>query len=789
MAMLANSIYIGSVSTPLYFYSNRSVEMGSLNGLFSVDTIGNELSVDTFSFTVRYNPTAANLVYAPIGKDGYKDTNGKIYRLSANGRTSAKDYLTDLTFGVPVYWYVNNSFFSKGYIKSVERTAKYAWKITCISGIGLLDSKTHVGGIYSGETFKNIAKSIIGDAFSYSINSTLGNVQMYGHLPYDTARNNLHRLLFAVGASMVRNSSSTDYTLKFLESTTTSVPSSRIAINGSVETQLPTNRVEITEHNYDQIASAEEATLYDNVSNATPNSADNVTVVFNEPMYNLTATSGLTINESGANYAIVSGYGVLTGKKYNHTERIIVYDKSGGDTKRIKRVTENHLISGVNSWNVAYRVMDYYSSAKTVKAKIMLSGEKCGQNLSFTDSFGDATTAFLESMTVLVTSVRGATCKMISGFTPEHYGNNYTAYTLFNYDSETPSYTYTITQGGVHRFLLVGGGQGGTGGYKGADGMAGYAGNTEDNPDFDRGDLVSYYGTFYEYVGVNLLEFDYYKIFYRSDHENTAPKGGKGGAPGTPGKIYIVDLNLAVGDVVTITPGAGGSAGAQNGGIGGLGAASTIQVTGSVNLTVSSDSGTVLGGGYHDALTGITFARRGSIGLDGADGGLGGEVDADGGRGAENGGAGAGINFYNYDYEVFWYGGSGGAKHQNQASASYYCNLGGGGGSGAAWGANGNNGGTGSSTFSGGAVFTQAKGANGANATAPTSTAQYGKGGDGGNGGGGAGNAGEMNICGNGYDPQYSTINFAAKAVGGNGSAGATGGHGCVVMYYNETEE
>ena len=40
---LINDIYIGSVSNPAYHYSNRSIVLNSLNGVFTVDTIGNEL--------------------------------------------------------------------------------------------------------------------------------------------------------------------------------------------------------------------------------------------------------------------------------------------------------------------------------------------------------------------------------------------------------------------------------------------------------------------------------------------------------------------------------------------------------------------------------------------------------------------------------------------------------------------------------------------------------------------------------------------------------------------------
>jgi len=756
VALLANEIYLGSISAPLYYYSNNSLELGSANGSFSVDVLGNELSVDEFSFTVRYQ-FDANLIYAPRGAKGYRDANGKIYRLAKGGiaqylrfvprnRDALVDsngdyyqvfagyvvgnYLTDLVYGTPVYWYIGGAFFSKGYVKTVERIAKYAWKITCVSGIGLLDSKTHIGGIYKNASFYSIAKSIIGDSFSFSCDAAVKNVAMWGHLPYDTARNNLHRLLFAVGASIVRGTAANDYNIQFLTENTVSVPPDRISINGSVQTQLPSNSVEITEHAYTEIDTVEPQVLFDNTSGSV---ADHVTVTFQEPVFDL-ASETLTINESGANYAVVSGSGVLTGIPYTHTERIVSFDESNGEPVRVRRVTDNHLISFANSMNVARRVLSFYKSSRNLKAKIMLNGEKCGNNLDLFDAFGAATSGYLQKMTVLPTSVIGASCEIVEGYSPEGGGNNYTRYHPI-YQTGTwnpPEWTKMM------RILLV---QGGTGGQGGFNGDGGYT------PTYIEG------GGLYEWV-------------YRNQEQSS---GGAGGKPGSPGKIAVYDIYDESGiESVSVTVGAKGIGGAYNGGLGTDGGETTAVITfvGGRTMTLSSADGAVNPNGYYSSLNAKTYAKAGVRGTDGGNGGKTDTIDYYGNKGGDGesgdslesyaGGAGGeGAQFYGDGYSVWASGGGGGGA------------------------AMGHSGGAGSDASCSSGSGTGGDGGDGADALIAIDAEYYGYGGNGGNGGGGGGNAGGSRTVSN-----IVHLYPGDAGTGGKGSPGADGGAGIAVCYY-----
>jgi hypothetical protein len=75
-------------------------------------------------------------------------------------------------------------------------------------------------------------------------------------------------------------------------------------------------------HAFYQTTNDQTVTVFDNTNEA---AADHLTVIFNQaPVYDLQVASGsLTINQSGVNYAVVSGMGVLTAKKYTHTQQIV----------------------------------------------------------------------------------------------------------------------------------------------------------------------------------------------------------------------------------------------------------------------------------------------------------------------------------------------------------------------------------------------------------------------------------------------------------------------------------
>ena len=772
MALLDNDIRISSITAPTHRYNNAVITSGSAVSETMVDIIGNELSIDNFSLIVRYvTPrdiiyapqgkqgylTADNKVlgvgkvfvslYAPWGKDGYKTSDGKVYSL-ANG--NAKDYLTDLVFGTPVWWYCDSSFFVKGYVKSVERVGKYSWKINCVSGIGLLAEKMHGGGLYNGTTVGTIVNSIIGGSFGYSIANDVANITVYGHLPYDTARNNLHRVLFSCGAIIKRGTQYNDYTIGFPDNTVTVIPASRIAMGGSVNYQLPSNTVEVTEHSFFKTPNDKTVTLFDNSASVY---AEHLLVQFREaPVYDLQASDGLTVVESGVNYAIVSGYGILSGKPYAHVQRIVrISEKADTEPERIKRVDSNELISSVNSNNVARRVLNYYKSSKTVKAKIMLANESCGAVISTVDAFGDSVNAIIRKMSVKPTTVKGADCELVDGYTPGNNGNNYQHAAVIS-----ASGTWTVPAGvNQIRVALIGGGQGGQGGACGAGGEGTDGG-------------LTYYNTKsgdYTHAGCT-----YY------NQQQATPQGGAGGTGGAAGNVCVFDKRVNEGETLTIAIGVGGAGGAgavgsydrqsSPGSDGAFGTDTTVSGTFGSLSSASGGNST----GYNDPISGTTYALDGDVGIDGANGGRT-DTQTDFGDSGNAGLPGGNLGDYT--------GGAGGAGYKESKSYDNMACSGGGGG-GAAYGANGGNGTAGRKVWpydmDGGA------GGDGANAADPANTTAYGHGGTGGNGGGGGGNGGGVETY--EYQTENFVINGGKGGKGGNGSAGGKGGDGAAIIYF-----
>ena len=780
MALLENDIRIGSISAPTHRYNNSVIESGSAVSETMVDVIGNELSIDNFSLIVRY-ASPRDVIYAPVGYeaymttegklygcgkmfvslyspwgvDGYKTSDGKVYSL-ANG--TARDYLTDLVFGTPIWWYCGSGFFVKGYVSSVERVGKNAWKIHCVSGIGLLAEKMHGGGLYNGETVAALVSSIVGGSFRYSIANDVASITVYGHLPYDTARNNLHRVLFSCGAIVKRGTQYNDYTIGFPDTTTTDIPSSRIAMGGSVNYQLPSNTVEVTEHSFFKTPNDQTVALFDNSASVV---AENLLVKFsNAPVYDLQTTAGLTIKESGVNYAVVDGYGILSGKPYAHVQHLVrISEKGDNEPERLKRVSNNELISSVNSANVAKRILNYYKLAKTVKAKIMLTNENCGAMVSTTDAFGDSITAIIRKMSIRPTTVKGADCELVSDYVPGNYGNNYQRRAVIS-----ASGTWTVPNDVSQiRIVLIGGGHGGHGGN---GGECGYGGS----------DALTYYRNEGTAPSGNV----YVDRGWYYSSQSTA-HGGDGSYGGGGGKVAIYDKSVSPGEVVTATVGVGGVGGA--GGVGGnnnraieptdgqAGTNGTDTVVSSASIGTLSSTNGIVGNGYYDAITGEAYALNGGSGTRGGDGGQT-DVNTDDGDSGANGlpGSDCGANT----------GGAGGTGYIGAIGLVQNATASGGGGGGAAFGING---GAGKSYRNPGGEFNlyYADGGDGANAVKP-SKPSYGCGGDGGHGGGAGGNGagGAMN-----HDFwEYDDLIPGNGGKGGNGSDGGDGGDGAVIIYY-----
>lgn len=187
-------------------------------------------------------------------------------------------------------------------------------------------------------------------------------IQIYGWLPVDTRRNNLHQLLFCCGVTVAKDADG-NMVFGFPDTETIKdVPDSRIFLGGNVDYMTPATRVEVTEHAFMRLPSDTTVTLYDNTDGT--GAADHTLIIFQEaPVYDLKVSGSLRIIESGVNHAVVSGTGVLTGRKYTHTTKIISRDTGATGDQKTVSVTDVTLVNVANSDNVAKRVLSYQLTA------------------------------------------------------------------------------------------------------------------------------------------------------------------------------------------------------------------------------------------------------------------------------------------------------------------------------------------------------------------------------------------------------------------------------------------
>lgn len=681
----------------------------------TMSLISETLTADEFDF-VAYGTKTSEAFLVTEGE--FLVTEGEFYVIN----TGSVDL--SVTYGTPVTYYENGTLIGKYYVYEVEQLSKTSFKFVCYSAVGLLIHQKHFGGIYSGERASDVISDILWGQ-SYSVETSAGNVLLYGHLPIQSKRDALRDVCFAIGANVFKDPNG-DIFIKFNKDYTPSnIPDNRVYKNNrSFKKKTYATTVNVTEFSYYALPSDPTITLFDNTGLA---AADNLLIEFDNPCHDLDFGT-LTEVESGANYAIVSGNGTLTGQEYTvRTQTISKTTNSDAVETRQVNVSDNHLISGANSRNVLARVSSYYSMERELKSDIVVNGEICGSPYNITGIDGTKKTGYLTSLDSLFSSVRKATGKFVLDWSPSNFGNNFENYVIL---TGSGSWDSSVATGAI-RVVLGGSGAGGQGGQGGEN--SGY---------------------------FNSLGFD--PAWTKTEENN----GGAGGQGGSGGKVLIVDIDSPSGSYSyncgTGGAGGAGTAGADTPSEGASGGASVHTTFG----IYDSNSGDVLDGGYINPLATIDsekyFSMSGSNGYNGANG----KALSDGfGEFPTNGddftdgvntwtGGGVGTSTYNAGRTAAGTGGSGG---------------------GAAYGANGGAGSNGYQALD--SQYIGGDGGSGASAASPAYTLFLGAGGNGGHGGGGGGYGG---IGFNGG----TTTNSGAAGQGGAGSNGSSGGNGYIIVFY-----
>lgn len=612
------------------------------------------------------------------------------------------------------------------------------------SVLGLYDTQDHTFHKNSG-TGSFIAGPVVGGNSQYVIDFTvdpgIGNQPVYGWLPYDTKRNNLHKILFAYGLSALKDGNGDVYFTNIKNVSPTAILDEDVYNEGSIARASYASSVNVTEHIYTYDASVDLTELF----NTNGLTVTNQLVRFSDAPINTSSlvASGLTVSESHVNYAIVSGNGTLSGKPYQHYTVLASKQNSLVTGERAINVTDDTLVSEINGPGLLDALFNFYTNGYTIKNSIVLTYQKCGNRYKFKDPFKSYASAYLASMAITGSNKVKAECEFIAGYSPK----TVVPYSYEHYVILAGGGTWNVPQvaidNGRMTVVLIGGG---SGGQSGAAGSVGY--NTG--------------AQLYRWTDI---ESDPTAITTHGE----GGEGGLGGTGGSGGKVLVVTLT-------TIQSSYSYSAGSSgNGGVRSSDHSTRNAGQAGGNTTFgsySSANGSVIAGGYTNIFTGITYATSGVNGVRGGNGGsyevVDGVLSFDG-------------ESVTFDGVTYTGGSAGVSRTDNYRNSAY-----GGCGGGAAVGNNGLDGDDcvfivdypNHNLHVGGGV-----GGAGVNGLDGDPGSLYGCGGNGGHGGGGAG-AGGSAVYDNTQPWGGGGDAGAAGYRAGDGGAGGGGMSGCIIIYY-----
>lgn len=690
--------------------------------------------------------------------------------LSVTVETESKALLS-FEIDDPVTYFYRDNKRGTFYLQSVTQVAWNKYDLYATSAIGLLMKRVHRGGIYSGTSAESLLSSICGP-IPFRMQTRFSSSKLYGWLPYvkppaSSARDNFMKVLFALGATVTEDLDGALKIEELWDGVSGDAQKNRMGQGASVVREGKVTSVSLIEHQW--VQGGDQTDLFEGTA------AQGTEIVFDEPMYNLTA-SGFSILERGANYAKLSaGSGTLRGTAYVHNTRLIETKILNSSTENVISVEDQTLISLVNSFGAAKRLANYYKCLETIDAPLVYNLENPGELLTTYHPFDKTNvSACIKTEEITMSNKLKSQSTLLVGFTPirQEGSESYEYHVVL-----TGSGTWTVPEGTTSvRAVLIGAGGAGFDGSPGGD-------STETWEDEE-----------IKTTRINLTA----PTTSASDSSNvsnrgagTPGNGGAGGAAGTPGKVYEVTFSPSSGSRISYACGVKGT---SNGALGG---ATTFG-------SYSSNSGSTSSAGYTDIISGITYAKSGDSGADGGKGGSGADGESVGGvSGGKQEPSGSATRS---DSDT--------QRRSNismdiDATANFSLGAAGGGGAG---GNSGNNLGTPGGDAEVGSVrlsittgYINAfvypnKGGTGGDGADGADASVYGCSGSGAGGGGGAG--GDSSASSN-VSAQYYVYNItietrtdfainnnaggAAVRKGGAGGKGGAGADGCIILYYGVT--
>lgn len=697
--------------------------------------------------------------------------------LSVTVETESKALLS-FEIDDPVTYFYRDNKRGTFYLQSVTQVAWNKYDLYATSAIGLLMKRVHRGGIYSGTSAESLLSSICGP-IPFRMQTRFSSSKLYGWLPYvkppaSSARDNFMKVLFALGATVTEDLDGALKIEELWDGVSGDAQKNRMGQGASVVREGKVTSVSLIEHQW--VQGGDQTDLFEGTA------AQGTEIVFDEPMYNLTA-SGFSILERGANYAKLSaGSGTLRGTAYVHNTRLIETKILNSSTENVISVEDQTLISLVNSFGAAKRLANYYKCLETIDAPLVYNLENPGELLTTYHPFDKTNvSACIKTEEITMSNKLKSQSTLLVGFTPIRQDNSQT------YDEHElliGSGTWTVPDGVSEVEVVVIGGGGA--GYDGNPGEAGPGGSGTWGESLQDGDTINL-------DGVAVGSSKSASTNCSTSQRNTDPgEGGEGGSAGTPGKVYRKTISVTPGQKISYQCGGGGQSNGSTGGNTTFG-------------SVSSSSGSSSGSGYTDIITGETYATSG------VSGGKGGKGGSAGSEGESTGGSGGGYpnsrsinesdNPRNY-----------GSDYNTESNVSVSGNAGGAGGGGAGGDSGSINGGDGGDATAPSFSYdldvsyaqirlTPSRGGNGGTGANGSNASKYGSSGSGGGGGGGGGGTASSSINASASSTcevlrltnerhivqSYVTSTDSKPGSGGAGGRGGAGADGCIILYYGVT--
>lgn len=517
----------------------------------------------------------------------------------------AKDFKAGAAIGQLVALYQDDAWITAFYLTAISGGQKlpggrYLFTLEGTDFAGLLVGRTHRGGIYSASDNKvvgDVLRELMGASFmtlrdpnnkvcliigaqsrlyaSLYVSYGVYDTPLRGWLPYtDDARLTLRYLMQLTGARLswwTGHALFANATLPIITDNFSAVPDvispyDTYAGGGYVD-EATASDIIVNEHAYLALDNPTE-TLYE--------TGDAVTahlVRFDRPMHSL-VWSGTSIDSRGANFAVVTGTGTLTGKPYTVTTRIV---SKALNTQGEARVMDNPLVNALNSTAMLERMENYYTTRQTLETDFVASDNiSAGSYVQIEDPLGELRRAYIAEQVTTYSGINKAVTQLAAGWYPIT-GSLYTQRKILTEDG-----TLEVPDGAtLMRLIAIQGGRGGWGGYQGGAGEAGRWSGLGPDATFIPG--------------------------------TTAGEGGNPGEGGDPGLVLQIEVPQAdLESSYAVSIGQGGAAGGINHGQGTEGTHSTVTGT---NHSYTSADGAMPATGVQDAFTGETYASHGKTGV------------------------------------------------------------------------------------------------------------------------------------------------------------------------------